>query len=673
MKKKLRINTKIKFKLICMFILLIIIPLSILGINSYLKSSKIVKQSVQESALEIAKQTNTSIKYYTNSYEESILQMSKDPNIQQIVTTHDSSAPWLLNTFKAFIDSHKGVQTIFIGTVDKKTIAYPEAKLSDDYDPTSRPWYVKASEKKSITWTEPYLDANTKKLIISVSAPVYNTFSKNELVGVVSMDISLDALTDKINSMKFGEKGYAIILDSNKNVLTHKDKALIGKPIPVPNLLTAIKEIKEGYVDYTYNEGGSAKDMFSAFANVDGLNWTVVASMYTDEITNKTTPILLNTLLIGVALLIIAILIALVFSNSLTKPLNILLGNINKIKEGDFTVSCHLNSNDEIGELAKGIDSMIDSVGGLIKNINVVSKEVTASSESLAATSEETSSSIENVTTAVTEISRGASEQAMDAEKSASLTLELSNKLNQLQNNTDKVLNHTEQVVAINDKGVKAIEDLHEKNALNESSIDKIEEAIIELDNKSKNINNILETISSISEQTNLLALNASIEASRAGEAGKGFAVVADEIRKLAEGSNNSVKEINEIVMSIQNETSNTVKIMKEVKFISTQQSSAVGEVNTAFDYIFNSITSITENIKSVSSFVIKINKDKEYIIESIHNISSVSEETAAASEEVNASMHEQVLAMQEVSKSAENLNEQTLKLNNEISKFKID
>jgi methyl-accepting chemotaxis protein len=671
-KKTSKIKTTIKFKLILMFTLLILIPLSILGAASYYESTKLLKQSLEESSFELTKQINSSIQYYTSAYEESILQMSKDSNIQQIAT-HPEFESSMLNSFKAFAESHKGVQGIYIGTADKKFTIYPVQKMPENYDPTSRVWYKEALAKNATIWTAPYIDAATQKLTISVATPVYNTFSKNELIGVISIDLSLDALSNKVNSIKVGQKGYAIILDSSNNIITEKDKSQIGKPLTIPEVTKAISGNKEGYVEYTQNEGGVNQKKLAAFSKVDNLNWTILGSTYQDEISSKTSTMLSNTLLIGIALLVVAILIALWFSNALTKTIRILLSNINKIKEGDLTVRFIDKSEDELGELSKGINSMVESIGGLIKNIQVVSNEVSMSSKTLAATSEETTSSSESVTNAVEDIAKGASEQANDAERSASLALELSNKINVLDENTNKVLKATEDVAEINYKGVKVVEELQNKNKQNESSIEKIEEAIIDLDNKAKNITNILETISSISEQTNLLALNASIEAARAGEAGKGFAVVADEIRKLAEGSNDAVKEINGIVMSIQNQSSNTVQIMSEVKQISNEQTHSVKEVNNSFEYIYNSIESITENIKSVGGFVNQINRDKESIIEAIHNISSISEETAAASEEVTASMQQQLAAIQQVSASAEKLSQHALDLNNELTKFKVE
>ena len=677
MKRSKNNNTKsglkrgIKFKLISMFILLITIPVLISGMASYFKANNILKENLKGSTLETVMQTKHAVENYVTAFEQSATQMAKDPNVQQI-NEHPEYLTWMTASFKAYMEAHKDVQAIYIGTKDKKMLIYPEQKLPDGYDPTSRPWYKIAMEKNVVSWTEAYVDAITKQSIISVAIPVTNSFNKNEVVGVLAMDISLEVLSKNTNSVVIGKKGYITILDGTKNTLTHKNPELIGKPMPIAEVNKAIDDKSEGNVEYTWEESGVKQKKFAAFTKIEKLNWTIMATMYINEIEANTSSIISNNLLIGLGCLILVICISVVFSNTIIKPIKMLLEYMEKIKNGDFSVRLKIKSKDEIGQLASGFNAMIEDVGNLIKNIQNVSYEVNASSETLAATSEETSASGESVSKAVEEISVGASEQASEAQKGVELTIMLSDKINALQVNTIKMLSTTEEVDKVNLKGVKVVSELKVKNELNEKAITKIENAILELDSKAKNITNMLGTISSIAQQTNLLALNASIEAARAGEAGRGFAVVADEIRKLAEGSSDATKEINDIVNSIQSESSKTVEIMKEVKTISNQQSYAVDEVNSSFEHISTSIKEITENIKTFSKYVDEVNSNKDSIVDAINNISAVSEQTAAASEEVTASMEQQGLAIQDVSNAAERLNEQVLKLNSEIGKFKI-
>lgn len=261
----------------------------------------------------------------------------------------------------------------------------------------------------------------------------------------------------------------------------------------------------------------------TSFTKIDDLGWTILGTMYESEITEHTSKMLYNTVIIGIISLIIAFAISLLFTNGLTRPIKELLNTMNKIKNGDFTTRCNIKSKDEIGELSEGFNEMVNSISGLIKNIQAVSENVNLSSTNLAAIVEETSASSMSVTKAVEEIAVGASQEALETETVATLTSKLSARLNELESNTDTMLKYTQEVTTVNLHGVEVVGELRNKNQLNESAINNIEDAIIELNDKTKNITRILNTISSISEQTNLLALNASIEAARAGEAGKGL------------------------------------------------------------------------------------------------------------------------------------------------------
>jgi len=436
--------------------------------------------------------------------------------------------------------------------------------------------------------------------------------------------------------------------------------------------LKAIKENKQGYKEYDAKENEVLTRKSASFTKMEDLGWTILATTYTDEITKETSKMLYNTLIIGIVSLIFAIVISILFTEGLIKHIKLLLKSMDKIKEGDFTVRCNVKSKDEIGELAIGFNKMIEEISGLIYNMQSISSSLSLSSEGLAAIAEETSTSAENVTNAVEAIAIGASQEAMETEKVTNLTINLSNRLNELQSNTENMLNSTEEVIEVNKGGIEVVDELKGKNQLNEIAIKNIEAAIVELDNKTKNISNIIGTISSIAEQTNLLALNASIEAARAGEAGRGFAVVAEEIRKLAEGSNNAAQEINSIIANIEKESSNTVEKMKDVKLISEEQSLSVEKVNISFENISKSVNSITDNIKLLGNFINDINKDKEHIIEAMQNISAISEESAATSEEVTASMHQQIEAIQNVAATADTLSNDASNLNTEIAKFKV-
>lgn len=671
MKREYKKTIGIRTKLIIMFIILITIPLVALGAFSYMKSIAILEDNLKTSSLQLVRQTKDSINNFMKGYEESAKQMSYDLNVKQILNNPESIER-MMQSFKSYIEGHEEVKNIYIGTKNKDMYIYPETNISDDFDPTKRPWYIEAINKNDVIWTEPYIDDDTKKLVVSVAMPVYDNFDNKELVGVLAIDLSLDTLSKKMNEIKVGKKGYPVLLNKENRVMTHKNSEFIDQILPVEEINKAVEKENEGYVDYLFEENGEKYKKFGVFTKIDKLDWTILVTMYVDEIAEDANSILYTTVIFGTIALIIASIISLIFSGKLTKNFSKLLENIAEMKKGNFTVRNNIKTKDEVGRLADGFNLMIEEVGNLMKKVQMLSTEVFTSAQGLAATSEETSASAEEVARTVEEIARGATEQASESEKGASLTENLSIKFRELTDSTKDMLLSSKEVMEANLKGVKLMEGLQEKTELNSEATSKIENAIIELDSKTKHIGNILETISSISEQTNLLALNASIEAARAGENGKGFAVVADEIRKLAEDSREAANEINDIVLNIQSDSDNTVEIMKEVKERSLEQSHAVNKANSSFEIISKSIDKVSSKIRSINEFVTVMDEDKNEIVSSIENISAVSQETAASSEEVSASMQQQSMAVEEVARAAEKLNELSSKLNDEIAKFEI-
>lgn len=654
----------IKQKMILAFVVVIALPLAVLGTLSYRATANLVYKGYTSSNLELVKQVEESVASYMLSYKTAA-ELFSDMETSKTLYESATSKKFMLEGFKRYIEEHEDVLSVYMGT-EKKEMIDPTWDAPDDYDPTSRPWYQLAKDNGDAVWTTPYVDAETGEVVVTVASPVYG--KSQRLIGVIGIDVTIKTLSDELNSVKIGESGYPVLVDGDMQILTHKSADLIGQPVPVPELVSAMSSNDAGLVEYVWK--GDHK--FASFKRIQENDWTVLVTMNSSEVEVLTRPIMITTLILGGVCSVIGILFAIFLARRFVKPLIKLEETMGIVKEGDLTVRSEVKSNDEIGRMSDSFNVMIDHFADMLGKSKDVAHHVAISAEDLASNSEEVSASSDEVARTIDEIAQGASDQALETEKGAELISSLAEKIRVLTESSQTMSEAAATVSSANVEGLKVMSDLKTKTHENNESTVRIENAIKELESKSTQISTILETITSIADQTNLLALNASIEAARAGEHGRGFAVVADEIRKLAEGSSEAAENIRGIVGLIQDESKNTVSIMTEVKARSEEQNEAVEEVGNVFTQISSSTDEITKLIDEVTVFVNGMSEDKESIVASMEEISAVSEESAAASEEVTASVQQQTSAIEEVAKSAEALNMMADELQKEINRFKI-
>ena len=655
----------LRAKLILAFVLVITIPMIALSVIIYNITTNSFYENMKTSAEEVSQQIKESTINYMRIYERATKLLSEDPNVK-LARTNKDSLDWLYKSFDAFIKEYPEVKNVYVGYKDKQFPIWPVIELPADYDPTIRPWYTDAQAKDGFVWTAPYADAASSAVVISGAKPVYNT--SNSFEGVLAIDLDITKIAETMNAIKVGKNGYIMVLDSSNLPFTHPDPEVLGKPIAVDSLRTFVENNTEGDFEYEYN--GVNKIAF--LTTNEELGWKVVAMVDESEIADQTRSLLLTLVGFVSVLLAIAIIVAIIFSNLILKNIKRISEFISVVSKGDFSKRIDIKSGDEIGQLSHDLNEMLDSISGLMHNVTRATTDVLSSSTDLVGLSERSTQAAKEVASAVEEVAMGASKQAEDSETSSKIATQMGDNIKTLTENIVSMITQTTKASEINASSVEAVSVLRQKNIENNDATNKTEEAIQQLATQSQAIGSIVQAISTIAEQTNLLALNASIEAARAGEHGRGFAVVADEIRKLAEESSKAADEIKNIVGSIQQGSKHTVTIMQEVKSRSNDQNVAVQKVDESFKSIFEAITSIQKVIDSISKDIEVLDSSKIEILDSISSIASVSEEAAAASEEVSASMQEQTAIVEEVASSADKLKTLAIKLDENISKFKI-
>ncbi len=492
------------------------------------------------------------------------------------------------------------------------------------------------------------------------------------IVGLLVIDINPEMISDLMASIKLGSDGSKQLIHfvgPDGRVITN-GKTAENSDLVNQAFYKKILESKEvsGSDDINYN----GTEYLMTYYKVGESGYTLIGMLPQSELTAAAQSIVLTTVIMILIGVIIAFLIGYLMANSMSRTINRIINASGKAASGDLTVTLQSRRKDELGILTRGINSMIQNMRGLIEQTINVSEKVTNSAGTVSSTSNQVSSVSQEISRAIQDISQGASAQAADAEHGVEKISVLAENINYVTENVKSIDLLTHDTMNMTQNGIISVEDLDVKANRTASISREIVGDIKQLDIQSKSIGKIVKVISSIADQTNLLALNATIEAARAGDAGKGFAVVADEVRKLAEQSMDSAHEIANIIKTTQDQTAKTVEKASMTESILTSQNEAVLNTTSIFKTIKTSMEKLSEQVEQIMSRVTEMEDNKTYAINSIQNISAVSQETAASSEEVTASTEEQLSSIEELSRFADELKSASEELQRSISKFKL-
>lgn len=664
--KKFKINN-IRSKLVTSLMGICIIPLLILGYGANWQAKSILNDKLKVTSQQTLSEVNSGIDNYFEGFNTIITMLSNNYNF--VNADKDEPYSFIPSLLKNVKDSNNDIFSTYLGTEDGKFLIYPNQKMPDGFNHMERPWYKQAIENKGkVIVTLPFKDAQTGKSVVAIAKTIER---EGKIVGVCSMNVSLDTLTEKISSKKIGLSGYIFVADvEGKSMIAHPNKELIDTDVASKqNFWNEVKTSEKGFLTYTFNNA----QKFGVYETNPLTGWKLVATLDEKEITDDTKSILTTTLIIILAIGIVSVVLSLFLSKSISNNIKNLKNVFEKAARGDLTVKIKASTKDEFMDLANSFNEMIGNISTLMSNAFSSSKTVLETSANLASMSEEVTASIGEVAKAIQEVSEGATNQAQNAQNSAEEMNDLANSLDKISENTSEMDSLSINTKNLGDKGLSLIDALIDKSNKTKMSTSEVNDIVKDMNDSTKKINNISETIVAITEQTNLLALNASIESARAGEAGKGFAVVAEEIRKLAEQSKNSTEEIKVIISNIQTKSDTAVNAIKQTEEIVIEQETAVGKTQGIFNEILKAIESMIKKVEEVKWSTQDMNQKKLVVVSEIENISSISQETASVSEEVTASTEEITAVMDRFTNHADELQLLAEKLATELNNFKIN
>lgn len=419
-----------------------------------------------------------------------------------------------------------------------------------------------------------------------------------------------------------------------------------------------------GYYIPVYQKGTDSEPIGMIFAGVD--------KQAKDNTING---IILMVLFSVIFVMAACIVIAVIMSVSITRSLQKGIREVQKVADGELGSPIEeklLKRHDEVGDLAKAIDTLQKALQNIVSKIAQSTDNIKMAANELGVTAKDTNYTMKQVEDAVSSISENITEQAKSTKTTTDNIVLMGDQIGRtseevglLNQNADVMRKSSEQASytiqqlrQINDKVKESINTITRQTNLTNESAQKIQAAI--------------GIISSIAEETNLLSLNASIEAARAGESGRGFAVVASQIQKLAEQSNSSSCEIEEITNTLISNSDEAVEIMRQVHEIIDSQSQNMTDTENIVSEVMDGINTSLEKIEKIEYATEQLESSRNRIVETVEGLSDIAEQNAASTEETFAQTSQVSNTFEQIEAKADQLKQIADELSGIMQHFQL-
>lgn len=472
------------------------------------------------------------------------------------------------------------------------------------------------------------------------------------------------------------DSSYLYVVDGHTaEMLYHPQKEKVGQSVENDAVKSLISKISAGEHPESdiieYNFKGTLK--YAAYWVGENEDYIAVITADESDVLKNVTGVTIRTIVTYVSSIIFWVIIAMISARAISKPLHQIMDVIVKFSEGDFTAE--INTKSRLQETS----ALIDAAKQLKENMFDTIDSVTHSSKDLSRDIMSVNMSVNICNTATTnvnitmeEIAKGAMDLATHAQDINTQMTMVNEAITSAAHSADDAKDASDQILNVTENTKNTLQTLINANDSTYNAAENVSNSVLETNNAIQKIHEAANIIASIVEQTNLLSLNASIEAARAGEAGRGFAVVADEIKRLAEQSNTSAKEIESVIENIIDISEKSTVSTHAIQSAVEDEKQALQNMSNNFELIRSGIENISAKITTVAEKMDSVNENKNTIMSSTESLSAISEENAASTQETTATINEMASQVISIEREMQSVTEVVEKLNKAVGIFKV-